>query len=108
MSAGVQKRRRRRRNGFPVSALSLVVEALAVGRLGYPPAGSVVVRCRAGHLFTTIWVPGASIKSLRLGPWRVQWCPAGRHLSLVTPVSRAGLSRRRRRRADRTRDLRVP
>jgi hypothetical protein len=104
----VPKRRRRRRFGFLVGAASLVVEAATVARLGYRPTGSVVVRCRSGHLFTTIWVPGASIKSLRLGPWRVQWCPAGRHVSIVTPVRRAELSRRKRWRADRTKDLRVP
>jgi len=60
-----------------------VATVIAVLR-GYKFGRSVPVRCRDGHLFTTIWIPGASIKSLRLGPWRVQWCPVGRHVTLVT------------------------
>jgi len=35
------------------------------------------VRCSAGHLFTTIWIPLASLKSVRLGDRRYQRCPAG-------------------------------
>ena len=31
-------------------------------------------QCSAGHLFTTIWVPMASIKSVRLGWERWQYC----------------------------------
>jgi len=77
-------------------------------RLGYPFAGNVVVRCRRGHLFTTLWVPGASVKSLRLGWWRLQRCPVGRHWSLVTPVRRAALTRVERRAADASADIRIP
>jgi len=25
---------------------------------GYPIGGRLVVRCRQGHLFTTLWIPG--------------------------------------------------
>jgi hypothetical protein len=66
----------RRRFALTVAAAGVLVEAIAIRRLGYPFAGNVVVRCRRGHVFTTIWVPGASIKALRLGPWRVQRCPS--------------------------------
>jgi len=99
---------RRRRFAFILAAASVLVEAIAIRRLGYPVAGNVVVRCRRGHVFTTIWVPGASIKSLRLGPWRVQRCPVGGHWSLVTPVSRTNLTAKERRDADATRDVRLP
>jgi hypothetical protein len=51
-------------------------------------AGKVDVRCRGGHTFTTTWIPGFSLNSLRLGPWRVQRCPVGRHWSVVTPAKR--------------------
>jgi len=66
-----------------------VIVAYAVGtviaqRRGYRFGRSVPVRCRDGHLFSTVWIPGASVKSLRLGLWRVQWCPVGRHVTLVT------------------------
>jgi hypothetical protein len=62
------------------------VEAAALWLRTSRIAGSVVVRCRDGHLFTTIWLPGGSVKSLRLAWWRFQRCPVGGHWSLVTPV----------------------
>jgi hypothetical protein len=68
----------------------------------------VIVRCRDGHLFTTIWIPAASVKSLRLGPWRVQRCPVGNHWSLVTPVKRSELSDEELAFAAQHRDARVP
>jgi hypothetical protein len=43
-------------------------------------------------MFTTVWIPGASVKSLRLGFWRVQWCPVGRHVDVVRPVKYADMS----------------
>jgi len=75
---------------------------------GYRIAGNVVVRCREGHLFTTIWVPGASLKSIRLGWWRVQRCPVGKHWSIVTPVRRSDLTEEELRAASETRDIRIP
>ena len=68
----------------------------------------MVVRCQRGHLYTTIWVPGGSLKALRFGWWRLQRCPVGRHWALVTPVSRAGLTPEERRAADERRDIRIP
>ncbi|HLH66879.1 MAG TPA: hypothetical protein VKV27_14375 [Solirubrobacteraceae bacterium] len=67
-----------------------------------------VVRCRAGHLFTTWWIPGASIKALRLGLWRLQRCPVGAHWTLVSPVRAAGLTENERAEAATHHDLRVP
>jgi len=75
---------------------------------GYRVAGDVVVRCREGHLFTTIWIPGASLKSVRLGLWRFQRCPVGKHWSIVTPVKRAELTEEERRTASENRDIRIP
>jgi hypothetical protein len=74
------------------------------GRLG----GDLIVRCRRGHHFSTIWIPAVSIKSLRLGWWRFQRCPVGDHWSLVTPVRESDLTRGERRRARRQRDVRIP
>ena len=42
------------------------------------------VRCSAGHLFTTIWIPLLSLKALRLGWKRYQYCPVGHHWATVT------------------------
>jgi hypothetical protein len=75
---------------------------------GYGFAGDVVVRCRRGHVYTTIWVPGASLKSVRLGWWRLQRCPVGGHWSLVTPVLRSALTEDEQRAAAENRDVRIP
>jgi hypothetical protein len=92
----------------PVIVLSVLVEAIPLWRRGYGLGGSVVARCHDGHQFTTIWIPGASVKALRLGRWRFQRCPVGHHWSIVTPVRKADLSRGERRKADAVHDIRVP
>ena len=81
---------RRSRQAFLATAV--LVEVAALRARGYGLGGSVVVRCRRGHLFSTIWIPGVSFKSIRLGWWRIQRCPVGRHWSIVTPVNRSELS----------------
>jgi hypothetical protein len=93
--------------------LIIVVVGIVVGTVvarlrGYRLGGNVVVRCRNGHLFTTIWVPGASLKSIRLGWWRLQRCPVGKHWSLVTPVKEAELTEEEQRIASEHKDMRVP
>src|SRR3954467_4125575 len=57
--------------------------AFLARRRGRLFAASTIVRCHRGHLFTTVWIPGVSFKSIRLGPWRVQRCPVGQHWALV-------------------------
>ena len=88
--------------------MAAVFEALPVLVRAHRLAGDVVVRCRAGHLFTTIWIPGASLKALRLGWWRVEYCPVGHHWSVVTPVDEEKLSKRERRQARRHHDVPIP
>jgi hypothetical protein len=100
----VSPRRRRK-----LIALGLfLVEPLAMWLRGYPIGGNLVVRCREGHVFRTLWIPGVSFKALRLGLWRVQRCPVGKHWTIVTPVKEADLSARDRRLADLRRDVRIP
>ncbi len=86
------RRRTWRRVAFVVALATVTSEALMLRRRGYGIAGSVVVRCRSGHHFTTLWIPGVSFTSLRLGFWRLQYCPVGRHWSLVTPVASGELT----------------
>jgi hypothetical protein len=88
--------------------LLLLAEPVAMWLRGYPLGGRLVVRCRQGHLFTTLWIPGVSFKSLRLGWLRVQRCPVGNHWTIVTPVKPAELSARERRRAEEHRDAPIP
>jgi len=75
---------------------------------GYRIGGKLVVRCREGHLFTTIWIPGASLKSLRFGWCRFQRCPVGHHWSIVTPVKESELTEEEKRTASEHKDVRLP
>lgn len=86
----------------------LVVGTLVARRRGYNIGINTVVRCRQEHLFTTIWIPGVSVKSLRLGWARLQYCPVGRHWTLVTPVKDSDLSDEDRQFAAEHRDVRIP
>ncbi len=86
----------------------LVGGTLVARRRGYRVGGDVVVRCREGHLFTTIWIPGASFKAVRLGWVRLQYCPVGQHWTLVTPVGDSDLTDEERRFAEQHHDTRVP
>jgi hypothetical protein len=103
-----QRRSGRKRRAAGIGFLAFVVEALTVWARAGRPGGNILVRCRAGHVYTTIWIPGASVKSARLGPWRIQRCPVGRHWSIVTPVRESDLSPWQRRRARARHDIRVP
>jgi hypothetical protein len=85
-----------------------VVGTIVARWRGYRFGPNLVVRCRRGHLFTTIWIPGISFKSLRLGWWRYQRCPVGKHWSIVTPVRERDLAETERRVALDHRDIRIP
>ena len=98
----------RRKRRFAVLVAVTAAATVALRRRGYGIGGATIVRCRSGHLYTTIWIPLASLKALRLGWWRLQWCPVGRHWSLVSPVRAADLSEDERRAAAEQRDLPIP
>jgi hypothetical protein len=98
----------RRRYLIVAVPLEILLEAGATWLRSHRLGGNLVVRCRQGHLFTTVWIPGASVKSLRLGWWRVQYCPVGRHWSVVVPVREDELSQRQLRAARDRHDIRLP
>jgi hypothetical protein len=77
-------------------------------RLGYNLGTNTVVRCRKGHLFTTIWIPGVKLKELDLVVARVQRCPVGNHWSLVVPVKNTEITDAERRFAEEHHDIRIP
>jgi hypothetical protein len=87
---------------------ALVLESVAMRLRGYRIGGNLVVRCRRGHLFTTIWLPGVSLKAVRFGWWRLQRCPVGHHWSIVTPVKESDLSDDEKQIAREHRDIRIP
>ena len=99
-------RTRGRRILFSIAAV--VVWTLVARRLGYRLGANTVVRCRRGHLFTTIWIPGVKLKAIDLLVARVQWCPVGRHWSLVMPVRDTDLSVQDRMFAASHHDVRIP
>ena len=71
--------------------LALVVGGIAAytlaGRaLGYRFGFHTPVRCREGHEFETVWIPGVKLTAIDLVVARIQHCPVGDHWSLVTPV----------------------
>ena len=103
-----QARKRRRKAGMVFAAAATAVEAAAVAkRRGSLFAMDTVVRCRDGHVFTTLWVPGVSFKAIRLGWWRFQRCPVGGHWALVTPVLVDSLSEEDRALAAQHHDKRI-
>jgi hypothetical protein len=81
---------------------------LIARRLGYNLGTNTLVRCRKGHVFTTIWIPGVKLKELDLVIARVQRCPIGKHWSLVVPVRAADLSEEDREFARAHHDVRIP
>ena len=103
---GADHHRARTRLLIVISAI--VVATLVARQLGYKVGGRVVVRCRKGHLFTTIWIPGVKLKAIDLGLARLQRCPVGKHWSLVTPVRDSDLTDDERQRAKEHRDTPIP
>jgi hypothetical protein len=59
---------------------------LLARQLGYQLGTNVVVRCRQGHVYSTVWIPGVKLKGVDLVVARLQHCPVGQHWSLAVPV----------------------
>ena len=98
-----------RRKAVLAAVVVTLLEAIVLARRrGYLIGADTVVRCRSGHLFTTMWIPGGSLKAVRLGWWRFQRCPVGKHWSLVTPVVASDLTDDESRDAGQFHDVRVP
>jgi hypothetical protein len=91
-----------------VVLVALIASTLLARRRGYNMPGQIIVRCSQGHLFYTVWVPGASFKAIRLGFLRFQHCPVGNHWALVAPVKESELSEEERMMADRYHDAPIP
>lgn len=101
-------KRKRALQPLAVVAAILAVGTFAARKLGYKVGGNVVVRCRRGHLFTTLWIPGIKLKAIDLGIARIQHCPVGRHWSLVVPVRDKDLTDEERRDAAAHHDIWLP
>jgi hypothetical protein len=67
-----------------------------------------IVRCSAGHLYTTIWMWGGSAKSVRLGSRRYQRCPVGQHWAMARAVDPSSLTSQEREAAAAVHDVRIP
>ncbi len=94
-------------------ALGLVVLVAVVAVLLVASARSGnrherIARCRAGHLFTSTVVPGASLRAVRLGRVRFQRCPVGNHWTLVGWVDASTLTPEELSQAHARHDTRIP
>lgn len=88
--------------------MGVAVATLVPSLLGYKLGPNTVVRCRNGHLFTTVWIPGVKLKALDLGVARLQRCPVGKHWTLVTPARDSDLTDEDRRIAKEHHDVWIP
>jgi hypothetical protein len=100
--------RDKRRIVFITVVAAYVAGTIIALRQGYSFGRNVVVKCRQGHYFATTFIPGGSLKAIRLGLWRIQWCPVGRHVDLVRLVKDADLSEAQREFALAHHDMPVP
>ena len=96
-----------------IAAGVVVVIAVVGGQAGRARGyegmgGNTIVRCSRGHLFTTVWVVGASLKAVRLGYKRYQRCPVCKKWRIVVPVPDAELTDEDRRVAAEHHDSRLP
>jgi len=98
----------RKRKAATAVIAAAIPATLLLRRRGYKLGNDTIVRCRAGHLFTTIWIPLASFKAIRLGPYRFQRCPVGNHWTLVHPVKESALTQDELATAHAARDIRIP
>jgi hypothetical protein len=97
-----------RRAKATAAAGAITAMTLAGRAAGYRFGLNTPVRCREGHLFTTIWIPGVNLKAVDLIVARIQRCPVGDHWTVVRPVRDADLSARDRIRARARHDVRLP
>lgn len=67
-----------------------------------------VVKCSEGHLYTTMWVPMVSLKALRFGQQRFQYCPIDKHWSWVERVDEAKLPTEELKEAMAHHDINIP
>jgi hypothetical protein len=91
-----------------IAGAAIVGFTLVARRLGYNLGTNTIVRCRQGHLFSTIWIPGVKLKEIDLVVARIQRCPVGKHWSLVVPVREADLTEPELQLAREHRDIRIP
>jgi hypothetical protein len=70
--------------------------------------GDTIVRCSRGHLFTTVWIVGSSVKAVRLGYKRYQRCPVCEKWRIVVPVRDDELTDEDRRVAAEHHDTKLP
>jgi hypothetical protein len=95
--------------GVAIVVVVAVTGSAAGRRRGYSGmGGETIVRCSRGHLFTTLWVPGSSLKAVRLGFKRYQRCPVCHAWRIVVPVPDSELTDEDRRVAAAHHDSRLP
>jgi hypothetical protein len=65
------------------------------------------VRCSQGHLYTSSWMPLGSFKAIRMGAYRIQRCPVGKHWAKTYRVDPSELTAQQAAEAAATHDARI-
>jgi len=86
----------------------VIFPILYVTNKGKSRGQDVVVRCGAGHLYTTIWIPTLSLKAVRWVNKRYQRCPVGKHWAWTERVAKAELTPEVVAEAGKFHDIRIP
>jgi len=89
-------------------ALVIIVPVLYFTNKGKARGRDVAVRCSAGHLYTSIWIPGVSFKGARWINSRYQRCPVGKHWAWTERVAKAELTPEVISEAQKFHDIRIP
>jgi hypothetical protein len=88
--------------------MAVLAAMIIGGRLGLFGRFERPVRCRAGHVFTTIWMPLGSLKAIRLGGRRFQRCPVGHHWTIIVPIDAGAATPAELESAAALHDVRIP
>jgi hypothetical protein len=91
-----------------VVVLAIYFFAYLMKQKGYSFGKNTIVKCGKGELYTTIWIPGGSLKAIRWGMIRYQWCPVGKHFSSARIMRASDLSNEEIAIAGQVHDIYIP
>ena len=92
-----------------LAGLAMIIVVVVISARSVAEHGTErIMRCRAGHLFTSTVIPGASFKAVRLGTFRFERCPVGHHWTLVGQVDPDTLTPEQIADAREHHDVRIP
>ena len=85
----------------------VMIPTAIIFNTGLQSGKNVVVRCTTNHLYTTIWIPSVSLKAIRWGFRRYQYCPVGKHWAWTSQLRRPELTSDAVEEANKMHDIRI-